>query len=101
MAHLTVSQRVSAGVNFLNRKFPNWYDRVDPLRLCTADVLTQLYGSYQRGVIKQKISHQGEKDLGFATIAYGENRDKEHCLLAKAWKEEILACQAKPVTPVS
>lgn len=82
----SISERVAAGMRFLDARDPGWLDKVDANTLdvgsCDLCVLGQIYGHYNLGLYELKV--RSEVTLGFAS-----DDEDEYAELTKSWKRAI------------
>ena len=95
MQQTEIQERVAKGAAFLDKKCPDWEDRIDLNLLEISSwswcLLGQLYGDYDTGVDRLRIYWSSKKwNFGF-TISPETKIGAEFTELTQAWKEEILA----------
>ena len=89
MTNKNISNRVKAGIAFLNVVEPDWLKRIDLEKLDLSNsktcILGEVYGNYYDGRDKLDLNEEIAEKLGFAEE---ENRPNYKSLTA-AWKETL------------
>lgn len=88
---------VRKGAILLDQKCPGWFHRIDLDTLDISsqgfDVLTQVYGSYGKGIdalgIRLQDGYKNGFSLNYADVLHGLDHETKP-LLQQAWKDAIL-----------
>ena len=87
---MTPEERAEKGAALLDERLPGWRTQIDvdglELRWCSACVLGQLFGDYDRGVAALGLTKQEEREYGFWVP-----RESWYTRLTEAWRKLVTA----------
>ena len=99
---MTIKQRVLTGIKFLDRKVPNWREKVSVrylhMQYCDSCILGQIFGSFAKGMYKLNLSVVQAISLGFGNISGNLACHKKWSLLQKIWEKELVGDTPTPPT---
>ena len=95
---MTTKQRVLAGIQLLNKKVPDWRQKIDinkfDIRDCSQCVLAQIFGTYHLGVYFLNLSPIEIASFGFNCFIEIEwvlqDISGEAASLQETWKKELV-----------
>ena len=92
---MTVQERVNAGSEFLDKKYPDWPGIINSrtLRLnnCRMCILGQLFGHFMLGLERMGLLEEKAVKLGFqgVDLLHKKRADQDYNNLNKAWRKKI------------